>query len=52
MIKTGKLNKPISLDQCRLETSPYRSILLRMVIFLKTDKDSEAIVRYCAYRDS
>jgi len=38
----------------RLETSPYRfntSSDGRTVIFLKTDRDSEAIVRYCTYRD-
>ena len=38
----------------RLETSPYRfntSSDSRMVIFPKTDRDSEAIVWYCTYRD-
>ena len=38
----------------RLETSLYRfntSSGGRVVIFLKTDRDSEAIVRYCTYID-
>jgi len=42
-----------SIRAPRLETSPYRfntSSDGRMVIFLKTDRDSEAIVRYCTYR--
>jgi len=44
--------RPYALS--RLETGPYRFNTFsdsRMVIFLKTDRDSEAIVRYCTYRD-